>query len=119
LRFLADEGVERQIVRRLRSVGWTVDYVAEQSKQAGDITVLAMANRDAAILITNDKDFGDLIFRQNLVSTGVLLLRLEGVMADEKSGLVEAALTDHHGELSGHFCVLTRNSLRVRPLGPT
>lgn len=78
MRLLADEGVEARVVERLRDEGHDVDYVAELSPGVSDDEVLGRADEDGRILITVDKDFGELVFRMGRVSTGVLLLRLAG-----------------------------------------
>jgi predicted nuclease of predicted toxin-antitoxin system len=76
LTFLADEGVERQIVERLRVDGREVAYVAEMSPGIMDDVVLMRSQTSASVLITADKDFGELVFRQGQSSTSVLLIRL-------------------------------------------
>jgi predicted nuclease of predicted toxin-antitoxin system len=73
--FLADEGVDRQIVERLRLDGHQVAYVAEMSPGITDETVLMEGRDSASILITADKDFGELVFRRRRTTTGVLLIR--------------------------------------------
>ena len=59
MNFLADESVDRQIVERLRQDGHLVQYVAEMEPGISDNVVLASANREAALLLTADKDFGE------------------------------------------------------------
>ncbi len=66
--FFCDEGVERQVVERLRADGHEVSYVAEVDPGLSDDDVLSDARRLEAPLITNDKDFGELVFRQGLAS---------------------------------------------------
>jgi len=61
--FLADEGVDRQIVDRLRQDGHVVLYVAEMERGISDDVVLDLANREGALLLTADKDFGEMVFR--------------------------------------------------------
>ena len=70
--FLADESVDRQIVVRLRLDGHQVAYVAEMSPGIMDEVVLAASRISASVLITADKDFGELVLRQRRASTGVL-----------------------------------------------
>jgi len=82
--FPADEGVDRQIVERLH------------------------------ILITADKDFGDLVFRQQQASPGILLIRLLGLTPLTKASVVAAAIRDHGNELAGAFAVLTSGGIRIR-----
>jgi predicted nuclease of predicted toxin-antitoxin system len=59
--FLADEGVDRQIVERLRHDGHGVAYVAEMSPGIMDEVVLKQSRDSASVLITADKDFGELV----------------------------------------------------------
>ena len=65
---LADESVDRQIVDRLREDGRTVLYVTEMDPGISDDAVLSLANGKEAVLLTADRDFGELIFRQKKVS---------------------------------------------------
>jgi predicted nuclease of predicted toxin-antitoxin system len=78
---VADESLDRQIVERLRRDGHTVSYIAEMEPGVVDETVLHLANREQALLLTADKDFGELVFRQHRLTTGVVLLRLAGLAA--------------------------------------
>jgi hypothetical protein len=63
VKLLADEGVDAAIVTRLRSDGHDVVYVAELSPGITDEAVLELANANERILVTTDKDFGELVFR--------------------------------------------------------
>lgn len=64
MKFLADESVDYQIVDRLRQDGHEIWYVAEMEPGISDDAVLDEANKKMAILLTSDKDFGELVFRQ-------------------------------------------------------
>ena len=79
MNLLADESVDAPIVWLLREAGHTVHYIAEMKPGVSDAVVLDHANREACPLITADKDFGELVFRQRLLTHGVVLLRLAGV----------------------------------------
>ena len=74
MNFLADESIDAPIVRLLREAGYRVHYIAETAPSISDATVLDLANRDACPLITADKDFGELVFRQRRVMHGVILI---------------------------------------------
>jgi predicted nuclease of predicted toxin-antitoxin system len=67
----------------LRREGFEVLYVAEMSPGLSDDDVLADAAHRQALLVTIDKDFGELVYRQGKVTTGVLLLRLAGLSEEE------------------------------------
>lgn len=112
--FLADENVDRQIVERLRLDGHEVVYIAEMSPGIMDETVLAESRNSASVLITADKDFGELVFRNRQLSAGVLLIRLLGLSPAVKADLVSNAIREHARELPGAFAVLTPGSIRVR-----
>jgi predicted nuclease of predicted toxin-antitoxin system len=83
MNLFADEGVDRAVVDRLRQEGHDVVYVAELSPSIGDAQVLQQANDSGSLLITTDKDFGELVFRLGRLHTGVILLRLAGLSAPE------------------------------------
>ena len=102
--FLADEGVDRQIVERLRLDGHEVSYMAEMSPRVMDEVVLRESRNSASVLITADKDFGELIFRQRQASTGVLLVRLFGLGPAMKASMVSAAIQEHGRKITGRIC---------------
>ncbi len=70
MKFVADESPDSLIVSRLRQDGCDVLYVAEMTPGLPDSEVLDTANRNAAILLLADRDFGVLVFRRHLVSSG-------------------------------------------------
>jgi predicted nuclease of predicted toxin-antitoxin system len=112
--FLADEGVDRQIVERLRLDCHHVVYVAEMSPGIIDEAVLTESRVSASVLITADKDFGELVFRQRQVSAGVLLIRLWGLRPAMKAAMVSGAIREHGQELAGAFAVLSPGNIRIR-----
>lgn len=90
-------------------------YVAELAPGIGDEEVLAIAQDQSRLLLTCDKDFGELVYRQQKATSGVLLLRLAGVDASTSSVLVAEALSLHEQSLLWAFSVLTEDTLRIRP----
>ena len=111
---VADESVDKQIVERLRDDGYNVLYVAELDPGIDDETVLSRSRQMNAILLTADKDFGELIFRQHLFHCGILLIRLAGLTPDLKAELVADAFNQHAEEFSTGFAVLSKRALRLR-----
>lgn len=79
MKFLADESVDHPIIARLREDGHTVDSIAEESPGVRDEEVLARAVGEGMILLTGDKDLGELVYRGRLPHAGVLLFRLAGL----------------------------------------
>jgi len=115
--FLADESVDRQIVERLRRDGHRVQYVAEIEAGISDETVLALANREGDLLLTADKDFGEIVFRQRLHTHGVVLIHLAGLSPGRKAELVASVINRHITELPRAFAVIAPGIFRIRRFG--
>ncbi len=114
MNLLADEGVDRPIVEKLRQDGHHVVHIAEMSPGIDDDTILRQANANNALLLTLDKDFGELVFRQGLVHAGVILIRLSGLQSATKADVVAATLREHDAELLNAFSVISPGSIRIR-----
>jgi predicted nuclease of predicted toxin-antitoxin system len=115
--FLADENVPRQIIERLRADGHTVTAVRDTTPQATDDVVLSDSNRMGAVLLTIDKDFGELTFRLGKAGTGIALLRLEGISTAGKAEIVSAAVKTLGERMAGSFVVIAPGRLRLRSAG--
>jgi predicted nuclease of predicted toxin-antitoxin system len=74
MNLVADESVGKSIVGKLRHNGYNVLYIAEFAPSIDDETVLYQANQNRALLLTEDKDFGELVFRQGQIHMGVVLI---------------------------------------------
>jgi len=114
MNFLADESVDRPIVESLRQEGYRVAYVVELGPGVPDHEVLKWANQEAALLLTADKDFAEMVFRQRLHAHGVVLVRLAGLSAARKAEVVVLAIGGHITELSRAFAVIMPGMLRIR-----
>ena len=114
MKLVADEGIDRQIVDALRADGQHVDAIAESCPGAPDELVLAKAAEIGALLLTFDKDFGELVYRQGRASAGVLLVRLAGEASTRKAELVVRVVASREAELVGAFSVLESDRLRIR-----
>ncbi|MDI6810143.1 MAG: DUF5615 family PIN-like protein [archaeon] len=79
-----------------------------------DDEVLNLTNQKKSILLTADKDFGELIFRQGKVATGVIPVRLAGMPPEVKAEVVANAIEDHAWELLQAFMVITSVTVRIR-----
>ncbi|MBD2251246.1 DUF5615 family PIN-like protein [Nostoc parmelioides] len=116
MKFLADENLDWQIVERLRQDSHLVWYVAEMERGISDDVVLDLANQEEAILLTSDKDFGELVFRLQRIASGVILLRLAGLLTTRKAEIVANTINQHNSELIGAFTVITPTTIRIRKL---
>ena len=114
MNLLADENIDRHIVERLRQEAHVVAYVAEFEPGVSDDTILRQANERRALLLTEDKDFGELVFRQRLVHQGVVLIRLAGLSNLTKAAIVAEALRDRGEEFVNAFSVISPGLIRIR-----
>jgi predicted nuclease of predicted toxin-antitoxin system len=78
-----------------------------------DVHVLQIAEQNNRILITNDKDFGELIFRRHLPHCGVLLFRLQDETLANVQTRLQQVLTDYKDHVH-HFLVITQKRVRIR-----
>lgn len=114
MKFVADESLDFQIVNRLRRDGFDILYVAEMTPGISDEEVLHLAEGNSCLLLTADKDFGELVFRQRLISSGVVLIRLSGLSAERKADIVSSAVKLHSAEFLGSFTVIAPGHIRIR-----
>jgi predicted nuclease of predicted toxin-antitoxin system len=109
---VADESVDFRIVAGLRDTNFVVFSVAESKSSITDEEVLSIAVSKNALLITEDKDFGELVFRFQLKHRGILLLRLT-----EKPKSISAAvktIVERHRDMQNNFSVLDERKLRIK-----
>lgn len=114
MNLFADESVDRPVVERLREDGHDIVYVAELAPSITDDEVLREANSRSAVLMTADKDFGELVFRQGVIHSGVVLLRLAGLANTTKGEIVAEVCRSRESELTGSFTVISPGQARIR-----
>jgi uncharacterized protein with PIN domain len=116
MRFLLDQNAEARIAAFLRAQGHDVTRVGQDYPPGlPDDEILAIARQEQRILITNDRDFGELVFRHKLSHAGVLYFRLPlDTDASVKLKRLEELLVTQQAEL-GRFIVITPHAIRVRP----
>ena len=116
MRFLADESCDFIVVRALRTAGHDVTAVAEIAGRAEDEIVVDLALRDSRILLTEDKDFGRLVYAAAREASGVVLIRFPGKSRAGLPGVI-ANLVETVGErLRGSFVVLQPGRTRITRL---
>lgn len=92
MKFLADENLGIKVPNYLQSIGIDIIAVKEIIPGATDEDVLELANDQSRILITLDKDFGELVFKEGLIHFGVILLRLKDESIENKKKILSKAL---------------------------
>lgn len=108
---VADESVDGRIIVELRKFNFDVYSIAEEQPSLSDAQVLNIAFEREALLLTEDKDFGELTFRLKLPNKGILLIRLDKF---EDKPLVAEIVQKYYNELVNRFSVLSNNKLRIR-----
>jgi len=116
MRFLADENISRLVIERLRAAGLDVATVAATNPGASDNDVLALASVEERILITEDRDFGELVVRQRLGVHGVILLELDRLSNEAEADLVGGVVSANASKLAGSLVVIEPGRVRLRPL---
>lgn len=122
LRILADENLPASVVERLREAGLDVASIREGSRGELDGNIAKRSAEEGRILLTYDKDFGELLFANppqiELAhgEWGVILLRLEKMPYQERSHRIVEVLTTGHIKFSGCFSVIEAERVRQRDL---
>jgi len=115
-RFLADESCDFVVVRALRGAGYDVLAVAELARRAPDSEVLELALAQRQVLLTEDKDFGQLVFSAGRGANGVVLIRFPARSRAGLSSAVVAACKRLGETLASSFVVLEPGRIRVTQL---
>ena len=112
MRFLVFECTGPAVARWLRDQSHDVFSVYEEGRGLADEDVLAKAHAESRILITSDKDFGDMVFRAKEQHHGVILLRLQDERAISKTDALRKLLASYADRLPDGFVVVTERQIR-------
>lgn len=114
MRILADENIDYPIVLGLRDLGFLCDTILEIQQGISDEVVLGKSVAQGAILLTDDKDFGEHVFRWNRAFSGVILVRLPWNGIEERLKAIAYCLRVHHENLENAFTVISPGRIRIR-----
>ncbi len=117
VRWLLDECVEAGLVAIFRA-GHDVVYMTDVEPRAPDTEVMDRATREQRLLLTEDKDFGDLVFRDGRPVPGIVLMRIDTAHWLQKGPRLLAAVELLGESLLGHYTVIESARFRLRPLRP-
>jgi hypothetical protein len=116
MRFLANENFPGDAVTALGAAGHDIVWVRTAAPGSKDEDILAWAMRESRVLLTFDKDFGELAWRFGLpASCGIVLFRLP-MPAAAGVGATLAAKIGERTDWAGHFTVIEPGRIRMRPL---
>lgn len=116
MRWLADECVHATVVAELRKAGHDVIFAIEDAQQSRDIDLADWALRDERLLLTEDKDFGDIVFQQQRPSPGTILLRISPALRSLKWPQLKEAIERFGDTLHQRYLVVEETRIRSRPL---
>jgi predicted nuclease of predicted toxin-antitoxin system len=116
VRWLADECVAARLVDLMRRDGSDVLYIAETGTGATDDAVVRRAVQENRLLLTEDKDFGELVILRRLRVPGLVLLRAGRMDSPTQLARIQAVIDRYGGELFGRFTVVEATRFRSRPL---
>ncbi len=112
MRFLVDECTGPGVASRLRELAYEVFSVYDEARGSSDDAILEKAYSENWILVTNDKDFGEKVYREKRPHQGVIFLRLQDERAAAKIDAVEKLLEGYIDQIAGAFVVVTETQVR-------
>jgi len=111
---LVDVGVSKKVETWLSKNGYDVKCVRDINPKAMDSEILHQAVSENRMVITMDKDFGELVFNSGLRHSGVLILRLEDANGDQKLLVIKKILENYADKMGEKFCVFQDGRLRIK-----
>lgn len=112
MRFLVDECTGPTVAKWLRDQDHEVFSVFEDARGANDEELIRKAHKEQWIIITNDKDFGEKVYRDGRIHHGIILLRLEDERPVSKIAVLSSLLQTYQDRLSDSFVVATEKQVR-------
>jgi len=121
MNFVADESCAAPVILALREAGHSVVAIAEVAQGATDEEVLDRALNERRVLVTEDSDFGELVYGRGRCSAGVMLVRFPSHVRRAKTATVVEAVAKLGSRLQNAFVVVERGRVRIstRPLHRT
>ena len=113
MRFLVDECTGKRLAILLKREGYDALFVGDSMRSASDEEIIKKCEQDGRILITDDKDFGELVFRLSRPIKGVILLRIVTVPERRFKALIKLLKTY---DVKNRFIVLEENAIRSRKI---
>ncbi len=114
MNFVVDESTGQSVVDELRQLGHDVIFIHEIFPGLEDSPILDIAVREDRIVITNDKDFGELVYRSGFPHAGVVLFRLQNESAANRVRMMRQVLRSCGDKLKGNFVVASERKIRIR-----
>ena len=116
LKFLVDVGVGAKVEEYLIDNNYDIKTVRSIDQRMPDQEIIRLAALEKRIIITMDKDFGELVYHSGYDHCGILLLRLEDATGSEKQQVIAQVLSNYAENLKNHFCVYQSKKFRFRKI---
>jgi predicted nuclease of predicted toxin-antitoxin system len=116
MRFLVDESTGPMVAQWLQKQGHEVFSVYSEARGIGDEEIIQKAYDENWILITNDKDFGEKVYRERFQHRGVILLRLKDERSVVKIETLRRLIEQYSENLSDSFVVAREKRVRFARL---
>jgi len=112
MKFIADENIPLKVVERLREEEINIESITRVQTGLADEEISRISEREKAIIITFDKDFGEMIFRKSLKPFGVIILRISPKSVDHITEFLKWLLIESEIEFEGRLVVVRENKIR-------
>ena len=112
MKFLVDANLGREFTSLVNKAGYDGVFINDLRQNASDEDILYIAENEGRVVITNDKDFGELIFKSNRPTRGIILLRTLATEPVERFELMKDILD----KAEGKFIVVEEGRIRIREL---
>jgi predicted nuclease of predicted toxin-antitoxin system len=114
LKFLADESCDFAVVRCLRAAGFDVEAIMEIASGESDANIIKMAVASGRILITEDRDFGDLVYAHQQEHGGITLIRYPSTARKNMAEVIRDLVLQKGETLAGCFMVVSPHKIGIR-----
>jgi len=116
MKFLCDAHISVEMVAMLRDLGHNCLDASPIPPRMPDVDVLQLAASDQRVVVTADKDFGELVFVHRIKCPGVVLIRVALATESDRVAHIRALWSRVMSRLPGSFVTVTAGRVRARPL---
>lgn len=116
--FLVDESCPRAVADSLRDAGHDARYAADTNRRADDVALVALAQAEGRVIVSEDFDFGELLVRHRLQAPGAIVLHMPRTDPQTRAKRLIAVLKIKDLEFVGKLTIVSSRQVRQRPIGP-
>jgi predicted nuclease of predicted toxin-antitoxin system len=113
---IADENIDQPLVNMLRTKGYEVFAIREKLRGIADTGIIRIVKSKNGVLITEDKDFGELVFAYGFIGVAIIFLRFDKLDYPEIESRLLAVLKDYYPKKENFFITITKNKTRITKL---